>query len=142
MVFWLPLRQSRYLYWLRYLQLGCAVLALWHVHWPLTVRVAALLLIMLYARRTRPLPEALLFDSHGLQLCYAWRRSRARLGAQCYCTEFLVVLSVELESDQPEDEVWGRAVVRRWLVLLPDSSSPDALRRLRVYLRWHAQTPA
>lgn len=141
MVFWLPLRQSRYLYWLRYLQLGCAALALWHVHWPLTVQAVALLMIVMYARHQRPLPEALLFDSHGLQLCYAKQRSPARLGSQCYCSEFLVVLSIEQELEKPEEEVRGRAVAKRWLVLLPDSSSPDALRRLRVYLRWHAKMP-
>ena len=47
MVFWLPLRQSRWLYSLRWLQNGSAMLALWHIGWPVSVRVVVLLLIVL-----------------------------------------------------------------------------------------------
>ena len=140
MVFWLPLRQSRWLYCLRWLQHGCAALALWHIDWPNAVRFAVLLLIFLYAQRQTPIPQALLFDTHGLQVFYAGQRLRARLGAQCYCSEFLIVLNLHLEQDVPEEGVRSGAVLpARWLLLLPDASNQDALRRLRVYLRWHAQ---
>lgn len=139
MVFWLPLRQSHWLHYLSYLQHGCAVLALWHVDWPVAARAAVALLIMLNARRQTPLPQALMFDSQGLQLFYTDRRERARLGTQCYCSEFLVVLSLHLEQGALEEGSLIRShKPKRWLILLPDSSTPDALRRLRVYLRWHA----
>lgn len=141
MLIWLPLRQSRWLYALRCSQYGCAALAVWHIDWPLALQFTALLLIALHARRQTPLPTALLLDQTGLQLLYGQRRVSAQLGAQCYCSEYLLVLRVRLELDQLE-EAQGRALERdRWLVLLPDSSTRDALRRLRVYLRWYAQVP-
>jgi|GEM_PF-2563492 len=136
MQFWLPVRQSRWLYCLRWLQNGCAVLALWHVDWPNAIRLTALLIILLYARRQTPPPRTILFDSYGLQLFYPDKRYLARLGAQCYCSEFLIVLCIYLEQD-----LRGRAgISKRWLLLLPDSSDRDALRKLRIYLRWRAQT--
>lgn len=142
MVFWLPLRHSRWLCRLRWLQNGCAMLALWHVHLPIALRIAALLLILLYVRRQTPLPQALLFEPHAVQLFYADLRLPARVGAQCFCSEFLVVLRVEPEQGLLEEALEGRAkMAKRWLVLLPDSSNRDALRRLRVYLRWHAHRP-
>lgn len=141
MQFWLPVRQSHWLCCLRWLQNGCAVLALWHVDWPIVTQLAALLLIVLYIRDQTPLPQTILFDSDGLQLFYAYQRQPARLGAQCYCSEFLIVLCIQLEQSSPEEGVRGRAgKSKRWLLLLPDSSDEDALRKLRVYLRWRAQT--
>lgn len=141
MVFWLPLRQSRWLYCLCWLQHGCAVLALWHVDAPLALRLCVLSLIVLHSRRQTLLPQALLFDSRAVQLVYAGQRVAACLGAQCYCSELLVVLRVEPEQGVLEDGLPGSTGRgKRWLVLLPDSSTPDALRRLRIYLRWHAQS--
>lgn len=143
MVIWLPLRRSRWLNCLRWLQNGCAVLALWHVAWPLPVRLAALLLVIRYARRPTPQPQALLLTPQGLQLFYAGLPQPARLGAYCYCSELLVVLSFQLEHGGRVESLRGGEWARkRWLVLLPDSSDADALRRLRVYLRWHAQISA
>ena len=143
MVFWLPLRRSRWLLSLHCLQLGGAMFALWHVDWTLPLRVLALLvLILVYSRPTPPLPHALLFDSYGLQLFYANQRQPAQLGQQCYCSEFLVVLSIRPERGVDEDDegaITNRC--RRWLLLLPDSTDPEALRRLRVYLRWYVQQP-
>ena len=82
-----------------------------------------------------------MFDSYGLQLFYAESRESARLGAQCYCSEFLIVLRLQPQRGSFERGLRGRAPSpKRWLLLLPDSSDRQALRRLRVYLRWHAQT--
>lgn len=140
MLIWLPLRHSRWLYALRSLQYGCAVLAVGHIDWPVAVRIAVLLLIALHARRVAPQPEALLFDQYGVQLFFAGQRVPVRLGAQCHCNEFLVLLPLEFEQEALEGELRGGAAGRkRWLLLLPDSSDADALRKLRVYLRWHAQ---
>lgn len=142
MQFWLPLRQSRRLRALNWLQYGCAILALWHIDWPIAARIVVLLLIFLYARRQTPLPKALLFDQHGLQVFYEGQRLQARLGAQCYCSEWFIALCIHLKQDSPgEGRRSGAGECRRWLLLLPDSSDAQALRRLRVYLRWHAQMP-
>ena len=139
MLIWLPLRQSRWLAVLRCLQYGCAALAVWHVDWPFVFQIVALLLIVAHGRRQMPLPKALLLDQSGLQLIYGQRRVPARLTAQCFCSEYLLVLRLVLEPDQ-DDEAQGRACGRHCcLVLLPDSSTRDGLRRLRVYLRWHAR---
>lgn len=141
MLIWLPLRQSRWLTVLRCLQYGCAALAVWHVDWPFAFQIVVLLLIAAHGWRQTPLPKALLLDQNGLQLIYGQRRVPARLAAQCYCSECLLVLRVVLEPEQHE-ETQGRALGRQCcLVLLPDSSTRDALRRLRVYLRWHARVP-
>lgn len=141
MLIWLPIRQSRWLCALRYLQYGCAALALWHIDWPFALQLALLLIIAVSGRRQRPLPKALLLDQYGLQLLYGQQLVPARLGAQCYCSEYLLVLRVLLKPDEM-DQAQGRALHSQlWLVLLPDSSTPSALRRLRVYLRWHAQLP-
>lgn len=140
MVFWLPLRRSRWLKCLHRLQIGCAVLALWHIECPITIRLLALGLIALSSKCQSPLPQALFFDTKGIQLIYSDRRESVRLGAQCHCNEYLVVLNFKLTPDvlKPELEGKGRSSTRR-LLLLPDSSNPEALRKLRVYLRWHAQ---
>lgn len=140
MVFWLPLRQSRWLNCLRHLQIGCAMFALWHVDCPIAIRLAALLLIAWCCRRQNPLPQALFFDTFGMQLIFSDRRESVCLGAQCHCSEYLVVLNFKMASDTRQEGLGGsRGSSRRWLLLLPDSSNPDALRKLRVYLRWHAQ---
>ncbi len=139
MLIWLPLRPSRWLFALRSLQYGCAVLAVWHIDWPLVLQIATLLFIAAHGWRRAPLPKALLLDQSGLQLIYRQRRVPARLAAQCYCGEYLLVMRLVLEPNQ-HDEAQCRDLGRQCcLVLLPDSSTRDGLRRLRVYLRWHAR---
>lgn len=65
-----------------------------------------------------------LLEEHGQQLEYA-------LGQGLHCTPWLTVL--------PLCGVDGR---KRRLLLWPDSAAPDALRRLRVWLRWGVEQTA
>jgi len=64
-----------------------------------------------------------LLEEGGLATEYA-------LGEGVYCTLGLVVLPLRAED--------GR---KRRLLLWPDSTAPDALRRLRVWLRWGLERP-
>lgn len=140
MVFYLPIRRSRWLYAINVVQCSCALLALLHVDLPLLVRALVMLAIACFGWRLSPPPQALMFNKQGLQLIDKDKSLPARLDAQCYCSEYLIALCILVERDSHAQHrlwrIWSR---RRWLLLFPDSSSADALRRLRVFLRWHAQ---
>jgi len=140
MVFWLPIRQSRYLYYLGWLQSGCAMFALLFVNWPFALQVVVAMLIAIYACRRTSLPQALIFNSHELVVVAENQSFPARLGSKCYCGEFWVALRIDLEKGSLEQSARkSNPRFGRWLLLLPDSSSTEGLRKLQIYLRWHAR---
>lgn len=130
MVFALPIKPSQWLRRLRCVQFTCALLAVCFVDWPIMAQAAIMTLIVVYGCRKNSMPEALLFDAHGLTIVENGVRTRARLGSQCHCNEFIVVLSIVAESERT------RCASPLRIVLLPDSSSVESLRKLRLYLRW------
>ncbi len=135
MVVWFPLYQSRYLRRLHWLQCLFAALTLWHGSWPFLAQIVLFVLLVKFAFHQPTLPEALYFNSEGVQLVYRQNSVPAQLGARCYCGEYWILLAFEVQDC---DGLLRRKYPRR-LLLLPDSSSPDAWRRLRIYLRWYAQ---
>lgn len=98
-----------------------------------------LLLINLWLsnRRRIPSPQALSFADGFLSLEIGGECLRVHLASECHCHPSLIVLHFRLAlSDQSSSA--ATQTMPRSLVLLQDSAPPDALRRLRVFLRWQA----
>ena len=137
----IELVESRVLRAACYAQTALAGAALVLAALPPALTLGALLLLLMMPWLTRrwlaPLPRALTLADGCLSLDVGGERLPILLASECHCHPCLIVLrfKVLLSDDSPASD--AKTLPRR-LVLLPDSAPPDALRRLRIFLRWQA----
>lgn len=98
----------------------------------LKVLLSAMLLLWVWYFSTPvlyPPVQSVIADRSGLCVMHGGNWIDVRLLPDTYISSWLIVLRFRADS-----------APLSCLCLLPDSADPDALRRLRVWLRWHARS--